>query len=182
MKHSLAIMESQHDFLYPHSILLPHNLPRRSTGNTVSTSIIKAVQKRTKSVLQVIFHEKFVLWHRWKKRQWKKGARRCCRQRKQTVCARQRDEMGKDMVTQKRMRRQWRREKVRLGWLGVVVGFNSWQKGHTYCRAHTHTGPPGTCRSLGRGLGRHLNPWSQCTGSDCCICKKQTETDFITLT
>lgn len=117
MKHSLAIMESQHDFLYPQSILLPHNLPRRCTGNTVSTSIIKAVQKRTKSVLQVIFHEKFVLWHRWKKRQWKKGARRCCRQRKQTVCARQRDEMGKDMFTQKRMRRQWRREKVRMEWL-----------------------------------------------------------------
>lgn len=55
----------------------------------------------------------------------------------------------------------YRREIERMGVCGGGGGgggVNSRQKGTTYCRAHTHTGPLGTCRSLGRGQGRHLTP------------------------
>lgn len=86
--------------------------------------------------------------------------------------------MGQNMVQQEERQRARRKggnhgEGVSGERKGRV--YNSWQKGHTYCREHTHTGPPGICRSLGRGRGRHLNPWLQCTGSDCCIWREKTQ-------
>ncbi len=42
-------------FLCPPSILLPHNQARRTAGNTASTSIIEAVQKRTKGFYRSYF-------------------------------------------------------------------------------------------------------------------------------
>lgn len=88
------------------------------------------------------------------------------------------EEMGQNMVQQEERQRARRKggndgEGVSGERKGRV--YNSWQKGHTYCREHTHTGPPGICRSLGRGRGRHLNPWLQCTGSDCCIWREKTQ-------
>lgn len=91
----------------------------------------------------------------------------CCAWREQNVWTRREEEIGMVWHKKERGGREKERETVD-GRVGGGRVFNSWQKGHTYCRAHTHTGPPGTCRSLGRGQGRRLNPWSRYTGSDCC--------------
>lgn len=173
-------------------MLLPHNWARWSAGNTVSTSIIKAVQKRTKG-----FYRSYFMKSSWCDTDGRRDRGKWCLKvlwMKRADCldkAEGRNGTGYDM-TQKREREREGREEERNwgceGWGGEKEEgevFNSWQKGHTYCRAHTHTGPPGICRFLGRGRGRHLNQWSRCTGSDCCICQrgeKETETNLTTMT
>lgn len=100
----------------------------------------------------------------------------CCAWREQNVWTRREEEIGMVWHKKERGGREKERETVD-GRVGGGRVFNSWQKGHTYCRAHTHTGPPGTCRSLGRGQGRRLNPWSRYTGSDCCTWEGKKQED-----
>lgn len=116
-----------------------------------------------------------MVWHRWRKKQGSKGKKKKKMKKWVLVGASHGEERlsarGRDWTRHQERRGEDRRcgwkTRRRKGWEGI--GSIIWQRGRTYCRAHTHTGPPGTCRFPGRGRGRRPNPWSRCTGSDCCI-------------
>lgn len=137
---------------------------RRSTGNMVSTSIMRGVQRRTKGFYRSYFMESSLRDTDWRRDRGKRVLERTADKERLW-----RNGTGYG-ITRRGDRGQRGSENMRWGGWGRREGLSSHdRRGHTYCRAHTHTGPPDTCRSLGRGQGRHLNLWSQCTGSDCCI-------------
>lgn len=97
MKHCLAIKESQHDFLCPPSSLLPHNQACRSAGNTVSTSIIRAVWKRTKG-----FYRSYFMKSSWCDTDGRREGEIGCWKVLQTKKGDCLEEMGQNMVQHRR--------------------------------------------------------------------------------
>ena len=57
---------------------------------------------------------------------------------------------------------------------GGWEGGSGWKGLSTHCRGHTRTGSPGTCRSLGRGLGTRLTLLPPHTGCGYYTCKRKT--------